>query len=426
MKFSILSDTHFGDRTGTLVSKTNEGKFVQGPLYSQFKNAAGSGNDFLIMLGDILDFSIVSYKEAYEAAKSFFIQIMEDEIADEIIYVPGNHDADIWHTVEYEVNVIERMNKGKLPRKFRMSVPGIIDLRNSSAPSLKLAGVSERRGDASPKYAGLFLDQITSPEFPPLPFNFAFPNLYIITENESILLTHGHYFEAFWTFLSEWGQKVFSEDLPIGENLDLAEMVGINFPQNQLGSAGIGQAGPLTEIVNRLQNDIKNGNVENFKKYLDRLDNEVDRNIFKYSPVSPMEWGTDLFSNYIKKFIIDKLKNYNSAKFNDNFIYLEQVRERIRKYFNLTLREIDSLNQNHNYQIPYPDKIIFGHTHEPIAWNTENPPVLSTEKVPDVKLYNCGGWITGEREGKIFFPGAEVFVYDSNSGFSSSRIQFAV
>lgn len=425
MKFAILSDTHFGDISGTLVTKTGEGRYAPGPLYSQFKNAVGKGNDFLILLGDVLDFSIVSYKEAYEAAKSFFIQIKEDEIAEEIIYVPGNHDADIWHTVEYEVNVIDRMNKGKMPRKFRMSVPGVIDLRNYSNPMFRLAGVSKSDQPDKPKYAGLFLDQITSPEFPPLPFNFAFPNVYIVTDEDSILLTHGHYFEAYWTFMSEWGLKIFGEDLPIGEKFDLAEMVGINFPQNQLASAGIGQAGPLTEIINQLQRDIKNGNLESFKKYLERLDDEIDKNVFKYSDISPMEWGTDIFSNYIKKIILEKLRKYDPAKFNKEFVFQENVRERMKEYLRLTLLEIEKLNKNYGYNIPYPGKIIFGHTHEPIAWNVGNPPEIIVRD-NSVKLFNCGGWITGERNGKLFFPGAEIFIYNSSSGFSSTAVQFAV
>ncbi len=104
MRIAIISDTHFGDPMCTLVD--SQGELRPGPKYEDFKNAAGKDNDYLILLGDVLDFSIAKYQDAYKTAKFFFLQIQEDKIAREIIFVPGNHDSDLWHTVEYQVNVI--------------------------------------------------------------------------------------------------------------------------------------------------------------------------------------------------------------------------------------------------------------------------------------------------------------------------------
>jgi len=99
MKFAIISDTHFGDPMGILVESNDNGGWEIGTQYDQFREKAGQHNDYLILLGDILDFSIAGYKKAYEAAKVFFEQIQKDKIADEIIYVTGNHDGDLWHIV---------------------------------------------------------------------------------------------------------------------------------------------------------------------------------------------------------------------------------------------------------------------------------------------------------------------------------------
>ncbi len=99
MKLAIISDTHLGDPMSTMVKPTDNGGWEICDNYDQFTAKAGKENDYLILLGDILDFSVAGYQKAYEAAKVFFEKIQEDKIANEIIYVPGNHDADLWHIV---------------------------------------------------------------------------------------------------------------------------------------------------------------------------------------------------------------------------------------------------------------------------------------------------------------------------------------
>jgi len=50
MKFVLISDTHFGDPEGTLIVRKGRG--------------AGTGNDYLILLGDVPDFAMECYDEA--------------------------------------------------------------------------------------------------------------------------------------------------------------------------------------------------------------------------------------------------------------------------------------------------------------------------------------------------------------------------
>src|SRR4030066_1262867 len=131
MKFAIISDTHFGDDNCTLVSTEND-KIVEGPKYEEFKKATGTGNKYLILAGDILDFSIASYEKAYRYAQFFFQKVKDDNVADEIIYLAGNHDADIWHIIQHQRNVTSRLRNKKLPKAYQHSVPGIIDDREDS------------------------------------------------------------------------------------------------------------------------------------------------------------------------------------------------------------------------------------------------------------------------------------------------------
>ena len=103
--------------------------------------------------------------------------------------MPGNHDFDIWHTVEHQVNVINQLKQGELPRAFKRSVPGVIDDRRPDpADKFLLPDVTAKPEwhDNRTKYGNLFLDHVTRrrsrrpgprAEGRKSTFNFAYPNL---------------------------------------------------------------------------------------------------------------------------------------------------------------------------------------------------------------------------------------------------------
>ena len=102
-------------------------------------------------------------------------------------------------------------------------------------------------------------------------FNFAYPNLYLVTTaGETVLLTHGHYFEAYWTLLGEWAMRIAGEDLPLEHSgeVSIRELVGLNFPLHQLACSGVGQARPLTALARRLQLDLIGGDTARVDRYL--------------------------------------------------------------------------------------------------------------------------------------------------------------
>jgi len=432
MRIAIISDTHFGDPMGTLVHRNGEGKIVIGPRYKDFKKAVGKDNDYLILLGDILDFSIVSYQEAYDFARIFFLQLQKDNIANEIIYVCGNHDADLWHIVEHEVNVINPIKKGKPPRPFHLSLPGIIDDRKKSKnKGFTLPGVTKKKGDG-PKYANLYFDNITvvaqngqtvgDPTF----FNFCYPNVYITTDHETVLITHGQYFETYWAMACEYAMKIALEDLQIGSALDLKEMVGINFPLSQLACSGVGQAEPLTKVVRKVQRDVKDGNLQRVKKYLNRLEYEID-NLARFPWYKQcLEWLTDIVLDKIKKMVLEFIGNMEESRYSDEFIHKKEIQDRFMNFYSASLLEIDYLNVEYGYDIPLPRHVIFGHTHQPIKWRAPDSPKakwVSDSGIHQIRMYNTGGWLNKKEEEGEKFVGAEVFTYSTTTGFSSVPIR---
>ncbi|KJU84538.1 metallophosphoesterase, partial [Candidatus Magnetobacterium bavaricum] len=213
MKFAILSDIHLGDDQCMMVTKKH-GRLVPGPKYDAFRETVGTQNDYLILIGDILDLSIAHYEDVYPYAKFFFRRIQSDRIAKEVIYLPGNHDADIWHTVQHQKSVIKRLERGLLPENFDHSVAGIINDRTNVNGVPFILDLKTKNPAISNRHKGMFLDMITTPT--PTIFQFAYPNLYIATDKETVLVTHGHYLETYWSVLGETATKVAYDDLNIG------------------------------------------------------------------------------------------------------------------------------------------------------------------------------------------------------------------
>ena len=425
MKLAIISDTHFGDETGTLVAHDN-GRYRRSAKYQKFAEAAGQDNDFIVLLGDILDFSIRDYAAVYNEARAFFQFLQQDKIARAVIYVPGNHDYGMWNTVEHQVRIIYPISSGQPARSFRWSAPGLVEDRTARGDKRGFYLPNVIKGAIDPEtepHVKMFLNSLTRNEDgsgEDTRFYFAYPNLYIVTDRETVLVTHGHYLETFWTLAGEWVMKIAQEDLQIGDAFDLWEMVALNQPLCQLACTGIGQAGPLTLLVQKIQQQVKHGEVRNAQKYLDRLDNELDR-LLDYKFLDPREWLSDTCLNNLKKQALEQLKDYKDTRYSEEFIHKKEVLDRFRNFYNAGRVEIDTLNETYGLNIPAPRKVIFGHTHCPIPWNS---PKALKAAVSDghVTLYNTGGWLMKKNGDGAEFCGAEVFTYDSKGGFGSKSI----
>lgn len=428
MKIAITSDTHFGDPMSTLVSRGHDGNKLIGTQYPAFRDAIkrelGDEIDYLILAGDVLDFSIASYRDAYDISQFFFNQLKIDNVAKEIIYLPGNHDFDIWHTVEYQVNVINKFEQKKLPTKFRMSVPGIIDDRTDSEnPGFTLVGVSKKdNAEDGPRYAGLFLDNITNPS---TYFNFVYPNLYIVTDQESILVTHGQYLELYWSMLGKWAARILDDDLGIGTILTLKDMVALNFSLCQFACSGIGQSGPLTGVILNLEHEIKEKNFGSLERYLDRIDGQVDSLLKQNWYTRLLEPGEELSYRLLKKLLFHSLSQIKTNPRDEDFIRRKEVQERFLNFFRASVNEIKEIKTTYGHDLPVPDKMIYGHTHRPVSWEVKKATeILVPITKKRVRIYNTGGWLNKRNaRGRLMFCGAEVFLYQTGKGFSSVSVK---
>ena len=425
MKIAIVSDLHLGDPMSRIWGWDDKRGPVQGDMYDAFANAVGQGNRYLILLGDILDFSIRNYKIAFEVGRAFFKKVHEDGIAQEFIYVAGNHDFGIWHTVEYQVNIINKIRRGEPIELFRHSVPGLIDDRTGIHDhDLKLANVTAQTVRGRRTYGGLFLDYLIGQEgnTPLLKFNFAYPNLYLVTrEGQTVLITHGQYLETYYALAGELARRIARCDLFQGEEirpLILQEIVSVNFPLNQLACTGIGQAGPLTKVIRDLQREVKDDDLRRIKKYSSRL----------YGAIADMfdiPWYKKLLLwpafRMMKWALLSKLRDYHEARFDETFLKPGRNRDYFIHYYRESVKEIENLEklvEDLERALPIPEAVIFGHTHVPFSW--EKPMDALDIDGKTVRPYNAGGWLN-KKDGD--FVGAEVFTYDTDSGLGSISIQ---
>ena len=127
MTIGIISDTHFGDSNCKLLSKGGLSS-----VYVRFRDevakfTGGSSArrplNFLVLNGDTLDFSINSFEDSCRKARPFFTAIQQDNLAEKIILIPGNHDRQIWDVVEWERHVTMRMQQHLDAEDFTRTQP---------------------------------------------------------------------------------------------------------------------------------------------------------------------------------------------------------------------------------------------------------------------------------------------------------------
>lgn len=438
VNLAVISDLHLGVSSSTMTmtrpGSTSDEFDTLG--FQQFTNALYEHGvdelDYLVLAGDIFDFSVVGYREAYEKAQDFFEALIQEQLTDQIIYVPGNHDASFWHTVQHEVSIVNKFKAGKFPEEFRHSEPGLLDLRPQSESSecrqIQLPGVSSREADKDHAYGGLFLDWIVPPgeseDDPPLTFHVAYPNFYVVDDEGSTLVTHGHYFGEYWSVLTEYGIDIAQTDLfPDYPNYtpDIEQLVAINFPVNQLACSGVGNAGILTDrIIEDFVQEVKKGDTERLERYLNRFDEQVE---FRESD----NWYE--FRNQISSWIEDKatdrlidevVEAVSEARFaRGDKTFLERNEELVNSYLKSVKKERQQISEStgdfdfEGEELPAVHQVIFGHTHQP-----HEPRQVDTDLSPmkDVTFGNTGAYMTSEGKPDAIDP--MIYYYETGSGWS--------
>lgn len=398
MKIAVMSDIHFGDPACRLQFAA-----ASPPAYNRLvevirRFTGGDPLDYLVLGGDTLDFSMAHYNRAFAAARPFFRRIIEDELAQELVYIPGNHDKHVWDAVEWEVNVIDRLRQHRDPRPFRRTQPGVIDVARGE----RLVLDSVNRDQRSGLYGGLFIEGLFD-DGTVIPVSVVYPNLYLKTSEGVLMVTHGHLLEAPSVLLPE----LLSGEPELAGRLGLKELEQYNAPVNAAICTGIGQAGGVSELFYTIVSEGKRGKTTRLEQMLDRVLPRLDKRV-------QLPWLFEFVDNAwlwgLRKVAIRVVEETIHARYDQKYFDRREVRRRFGRFYAATCVQTDALG------LEPPARIIAGHTHEPRS--TAEPivlPGLAELGGAQALLYNTGGWLDdGGRS-------AEIFLLDEN-GLSSVNI----
>lgn len=108
LKLLALSDLHLGEREGLLY---NKGANIVDITVNKIYELATGGNGFedgideLVLIGDIVDLSEATEKEAYSNTLAFLTALLGKVKIDKIKYIIGNHDHHLWvEMLKYHYN----------------------------------------------------------------------------------------------------------------------------------------------------------------------------------------------------------------------------------------------------------------------------------------------------------------------------------
>jgi hypothetical protein len=165
-----------------------------------------------------------------------------------------------------------------------------------------------------------------------------------------------------------------------------------------------------------------------YDKKTERLGDYLDRGIDLLKSKAGFLGRSALKFVNLRKLILKRTARSEEAQFNVEFTQKNDVRDRCLKFYLSSLFEIEEMKKDKTpFDIPLPQKVIFGHTHIPIRWNSMEKPndrPLTAPNGQPIFLFNCGGWLVeNDEKGRDEFRGAEVFLYETGKGMTSVSVK---
>jgi hypothetical protein len=93
----------------------------------------------------------------------------------------------------------------------------------------------------------------------------------------------------------------------------------------------------------------------------------------------------------MKHRVLEVLRKTEQTRYSREFLRRPEVRDRFRSYFRASLRELDRLRSEHGLDLPVPSSVVFGHTHQPIPWGSDE--LVDAVDGRRVRFCNTGGFL---------------------------------
>ena len=408
----IVSDVHLGDPQGIALEAARGGYIPQGSLHVRRQwgdfvkaieeriaaDAPGKKIPLLVLAGDFWDLAIRNIDEATDLSLRFFASAGLENLFEQILFLPGNHDHYLWSLVQVENSIIRPLDalRGQPPQttKTVRTLPhvqcAVIDFR-------KAAPVLDIRGVTSPLHGNIFATGLTGGR---IPVNVAYPNLHLIRQGGNVgVVTHGHFFQGAWTLLSDLLRTSIGSTLPGGMDLFYLELM--NSSMTDFFNYSLGQVGPLSSVLQRVYDDLRAGRQPpETRKILETLramlDEELDFSDDPWLQAKLEELGSDLLLKIVLALVRKGLETaihgaqsksaLPTARDSMDFLDGPKNLAKIGDFLSFTAKDpiLSGLPIN---------ELVFGHTHERIAGQN-----ISVGRWKDVRCWNPGSLVaSGER-----------------------------
>ena len=356
----VISDLHLGEDNSVMTyEKTEDKHYLVGKLIDKIKEVSDLPNGRrvpeLVLLGDIFDLSLAPYDEALDSVRKFINQICDADLFDAITYVPGNHDHHMWiQVMEHETFIKKIAGRETVPVPPRVTQPG-------------------------KPWPNTFLDGLLPPSASDVTLQVAYPNRLLEVAGTRIFMHHGHFCQRIWTLLS----RVFVSILPA---TNLAELEAFNSPLTELGWYGLGQAGSVSDLMEKVYENAKHGKFDGLYEVIDALMEGIDRwdgRIDDGWRTDAMDWLSKRATRKVVKSVLEKYVRRKEA----GAAGMSEARGKRIADRDGELREGLTQYLSKYVRIQDGDKFVFGHTHR------HEPAQPFPVDGRTIEIANTGGWV---------------------------------
>lgn len=402
IKYVVLSDLHIGAENSLMTNlypdtyETDPSR--PSPVMIQMVNClrevvAKSGTKpTLVLNGDIMELSLTS---THKAAMSFqrLIELLmpageENLFSDEILFIPGNHDHNLWETSRF--NAYLDLIKEDDPTKNKNILPELHATRMFTPETIKTSFLS----DLIHNY----------PHLKHMRVNTMYPAFAVQHKNISrcVIFSHAHFVESMYQLLSTMDCMIFPDRFP---PQTLAELEKRNFAWIDFFWSVLGRSGIVGKDVSLMYDKMQSPK---------QIEDMVDR--FSENLVGD---NGNFIVKWIEKEVLEDLLNFAFQKMaaserNQNGYLTPGTLEGLQKYMEVQI--LKQLEMELNGMIPENITFIFGHTHKPFAKDMKFKGYHGW-----VNVYNSGGWVVDTTTQMPYHGGAAIFV---DEDLNTASLQF--
>ena len=392
VRYIVLSDMHLGAENSILTELKNGSvdtdTLHESPVMIRMVECLreviagnqGTQKPRLILNGDLIELALTTTNKAAMAFQRFIELVMPDNgerlFENEISFLPGNHDHNLWESARNMYYVSE--------------------LKNVKPGSEVLPEIHSTRMFHPQHVRSNFLTGLIHcyPHLQDVEVKVSYPAHALLhpETKKCVVFCHGHYIESMYSLMTSFAAAVFPEQKrPLTmETLEIENYAWVDFFWSTLGRSGIvGQ--DINLIYDKLQDA---GAVDQMLK------NIAGHEVHKQKSALRRWFEKKALMIILKMTLGHMAANERNEP---DVVLTPDALGGLKRFIEVQL--FNQLNHEMNDEPPEDIAFIFGHTHKPFVKTMS----FENYKKP-VKLYNSGGWVVDTLQQQKLHGGSIVLV----------------